>query len=140
MRILVAEDSPDIRLVIAAYLRREPYQIDFALDGRDAVSKFILEYYDLVLMDNQMPALDGIAATRAIRRWENAHGLSPTPIIALTASVLDEDVKLALAAGCNSHIAKPVRKRVLLDAVRNAVLRKVSRVPPVPVIESTSRV
>lgn len=139
MRILVAEDSPDNRLVIAAYLRREPYQVDFALDGREAVNKFISQCYDLVFMDIQMPEVDGLAATRTIRRWENDHGLSPTPIIALTASVLEEDVKLALASGCNLHMSKPVRKRVLLDAVRNAaLLRKADTPDSAPVTDAMS--
>ncbi len=139
MRILVAEDSPDNRLVIAAYLRREPYQVDFALDGREAVNKFISQRYDLVFMDIQMPEVDGLAATRTIRRWESDHGLSPTPIIALSASVLEEDVRLALAAGCNLHMSKPVRKRVLLDAVRNAaLLRKAGTPDPAPVTDAMS--
>ena len=139
MRILVAEDSPDNRLVIAAYLRREPYQVDFALDGREAVNKFISQRYDLVFMDIQMPEVDGLAATRTIRRWENDHGLSPTPIIALSASVLEEDVRLALASGCNLHMSKPVRKRVLLDAVRNAaLLRKADTPESVPVTDAMS--
>jgi two-component system sensor histidine kinase/response regulator len=139
MRILVAEDSPDIRLVIAAYLRREPYQVDFAHDGREAVNKFISQRYDLIFMDIQMPEVDGLAATRTIRRWENDHGLSPTPIIALTASVLEEDVRLALASGCNLHISKPVRKRVLLDAARNAaLLRRADTPDSVPVTDAMS--
>jgi signal transduction histidine kinase/DNA-binding response OmpR family regulator len=139
MRILVAEDSPDNRLVIAAYLRREPYQVDFALDGREAVNKFISQRYDLVFMDIQMPEVDGLAATRTIRRWESDHGLSPTPIIALTASVLEEDVRLALASGCNLHMSKPVRKRVLLDAVRNAaLLRRADTPDSVPVTDAIS--
>ena len=129
MRILVAEDSPDNRLVIAAYLRREPYQVDFALDGREAVNKFISQRYDLVFMDIQMPEVDGLAATRTIRRWENDHGLSPTPIIALTASVLEEDVRIAVASGCDLHMSKPVRKRALLDAVRNAALLRKADTP-----------
>jgi CheY-like chemotaxis protein len=139
MRILVAEDSPDNRLVIAAYLRREPYQVDFAFDGREAVNKFISQRYDLVFMDIQMPEVDGLAATRTIRRWESDHGLSPTPIIALTASVLEEDVRLALASGCNLHVSKPVRKRVLLDAVRNAaLLRKADTPDSAPVTDAMS--
>jgi signal transduction histidine kinase/DNA-binding response OmpR family regulator len=141
MRILVAEDSPDNRLVIAAYLRREPYQVDFAVDGREAVNKFIAQHYDLVFMDIQMPEVDGLAATRTIRRWENDHGLSPTPIIALTASVLEEDVKLALASGCSLHMSKPVKKRVLLDAVRNAALLRAADAPgSVPVTDAISAV
>jgi two-component system, sensor histidine kinase and response regulator len=120
LRILVAEDSPDNRLLIQAYLRRSPHHVDLAENGRIAVDKFMAQPYDLVLMDMQMPELDGLDATRIIREWEKEHGIGPSPIIALTASVLDEDVKRALAAGCTSHIGKPVKKQVILDAIRSA--------------------
>jgi len=123
MKILVAEDSPDNRLIIQAYLRREPHQVDFAENGRAAVEKFIAQPYDLVFMDVQMPEVDGLDATRMIREWERKHGIRPSLIIALTASVLDEDVKHTLAAGCSAHIGKPFTKQVILDAIRTASLR-----------------
>ena len=107
-------------MLIQAYLRRSPHQVDLAENGRVAVDKFITKPYDLVLMDIQMPELDGLDATRIIREWEREHGLGPSPIIALTASVLDEDVRRALAAGCTSHIGKPVKKQLILDAIRSA--------------------
>jgi two-component system, sensor histidine kinase and response regulator len=141
VRILVAEDAPDNRLVVKAYLRREPYEIDFAEDGQEAVEKFTSHKYDLVLMDIQMPRMDGLAATRKIRQWETEHALPPVPIIALTASVLDEDVRCAVAAGCNLHIGKPVKKRALLDTIRNAALLARHEVPilsaadPTPLVE-----
>jgi len=68
-----------------------------------------------------MPEVDGLAATRAIRQWEGEQGLAPTPIVALTASALDDDVKRSLAAGCDQHVSKPVKKPVLLAAIRAAV-------------------
>ena len=120
MRILVAEDAPDNRLLIQAYLRNLPHRIDIAENGRVAVDKFISQPYDLVFMDMQMPELDGLDATRMIREWERERGLGPAPIIALSASVLEEDVRRALAAGCTSHIGKPVKKQVLLNAIRAA--------------------
>jgi two-component system sensor histidine kinase/response regulator len=123
IRILIAEDSPDNRLLIQAYLRRERHQVDFAENGRVAVDKFISQPYDLVFMDVQMPELDGFDATRMIREWERKNGIRPSLIIALTASVLDEDVKRTLAAGCSMHIGKPLIKQVILDAIRTASLR-----------------
>ncbi|HXR24524.1 MAG TPA: response regulator, partial [Candidatus Binataceae bacterium] len=119
-RVLVADESPDNRLVIAAYLRKEPYEIDFAENGRITVERFRAQSYDLVLMDIQMPEMDGLEATRRIRQWESEHDLGHTPIIALTASVLEEDVKKALAAGCDQHLSKPIKKGILIEAIRNA--------------------
>ena len=119
-RVLVAEDSPDNRLVISAYLRREPYEIDFAENGEIALDRFRTQAYDLVLMDIQMPKMDGLAATRSIRQWEAGHAMGHTPIIALTASVLEDDVRAALTAGCDMHLGKPIKKRNLLEAMRNA--------------------
>jgi PAS domain S-box-containing protein len=118
--ILVAEDSPDNRLVIAAYLRQESYQIDFAADGKQALEKFIANLYDLVLMDIQMPEMDGLETTRAIRQWESEHGRVPTPIVALTAYALEEDIRRTLSAGCNLHISKPIIKQALIDCLHDA--------------------
>ncbi len=119
-RVLVAEDSPDNRMVIAAFLRREPYEIDFAENGEIAVNRFRAQAYDLVLMDIQMPKMDGLAATRNIRQWENDHQMARTPIIALTASVLDDDVRATVAAGCDLHLGKPIKKLNLIEAMRNS--------------------
>jgi DNA-binding NarL/FixJ family response regulator len=62
-----------------------------------------------------------LAATRAIRQWEISNGLPPTPIIALTASALEDDVKRSLDAGCDQHVSKPVKKGILLEAIRTAM-------------------
>jgi two-component system sensor histidine kinase/response regulator len=127
-RILVADDSPDNRLLIAAYLRNEPYQVDFAEDGKDAFEKFIANDYDMVFMDAQMPEMDGFTATRTIRQWEKDRSRSRKPIIALSASALEEDVKRALDAGCDLHVSKPVKKRVMLDTIRNVARLRASAV------------
>lgn len=113
-RILLAEDSPDNRLLILAYLKHAPYQIDTAENGRVAVEKFKRQQYDLVLMDVQMPEMDGYTATVVIRDWEREQGLSPTVVVALTANAFVEDVERSLAAGCTAHLSKPIKKRVLL--------------------------
>jgi two-component system sensor histidine kinase/response regulator len=126
LRILLAEDAPDSQFLIQSYLKRLPYEIDVAVNGRMAIAKFKGSRPDLVLMDVQMPEIDGLAATRVIRQWEKELGLPATPIIALTASALEEDVKRSLAAGCNAHISKPVKKPVLLAAIREAVARRVT--------------
>jgi len=117
LRILLAEDSPDNRLLIAAYFKRLPYRVETAENGKIAVEKFISDRYDLVLMDIQMPVMDGYAAVRTIRAWEVEHRRPATPILALTASTLDDDIRRAFDVGCNTHIAKPVRKATLLAAI-----------------------
>ena len=117
LRILLAEDSPDNRLLVAAYFKRLPYRVETAEDGKVAVEKFTSGRYDLVLMDIQMPVMDGYAATRTIRAWEAEHRRPATPILALTASTLDDDIRRAFEAGCSAHIAKPVRKATLLAAI-----------------------
>jgi PAS domain S-box-containing protein len=117
LRILLAEDAPDNRMLIEAYFKKLPYRLEIAENGRIAVEKFKAAPFDLVLMDVQMPEVDGLTATRAMRSWERAQGKDPTPIIALTASALDEDIKRSLEAGCNAHVSKPVKKRSLLEVI-----------------------
>jgi len=120
-KILAVDDSPDNRLLIAALLRREPYQLEFAEDGQQAFDKFTSDHYDLVLMDMLMPKVDGLTATGMMRKWEKDHGAVPTPIIALTASALQGDVARALDAGCDGHLAKPIKKILLVSAIRSVI-------------------
>jgi CheY-like chemotaxis protein len=135
-RILVADDSADNRLLIGAYLRREPCALDFAEDGKIAFDKFKSNHYDIVFMDMQMPEIDGLAATRLIREWEAENHRNPTPIVALTASALEEDVKRALAAGCDMHLSKPIKKRVLLNSISSVIA--LAAKPPDPPTEAAS--
>ena len=119
-KILIADDSPDNRLLIAAYLKNESYQIEFAENGNQAIEKFTANRYDLVFMDMQMPEMDGLTATRIVRQWEKDHVCGRTPIVALSAAALEEDVRHAIEAGCDLHVSKPVKKRVLLETIRQA--------------------
>jgi CheY-like chemotaxis protein len=82
-----------------------------------AVAKLKSRPYDLVLMDVQMPVMDGYAATRAWRMWERENGLRRTPVIALTAYALKEEEKKSLEAGCDAHVAKPIKKAKLLEVI-----------------------
>ncbi|HUO05956.1 MAG TPA: response regulator [Candidatus Binataceae bacterium] len=120
LRILLADDSPDNRALIHAYLRWMPYTIEDAGNGLQAVDKFIAGNFDLVLMDIRMPVMDGYEAARQIRDWERENHRESTPIIALTASVLDDSVHRTFEAGCDMHVAKPVRKSTLLEAIQVA--------------------
>ncbi len=117
LRILMAEDSPDNRTITLAYLEETPYRIDVAETGKAAFEMFRTGDYDLILMDRQMPVMDGLSATRAIRAWEKANNLTPTPIIALTASALKGDRETCLAAGCTAYLTKPIKQEALLQAI-----------------------
>ncbi len=115
--ILLVEDSFDNRRLIELYLKKFPYKIDTADNGEIAVEKFKSNQYSLVLMDIQMPVMDGYAATREIRRWEKENNRVPTPVVALTANAFKEDEENCYKAGCDMFITKPVKKTLLLDVI-----------------------
>jgi signal transduction histidine kinase/DNA-binding NarL/FixJ family response regulator len=118
LHILLVEDSPDNRTITVAYLQDTPYRIEIAENGAAAYEKFIAGHYDLVLMDRQMPVMDGLTATRAIRAWEQVNHRPVTPIIALTASALKGDREQCVAAGCTAYLTKPIKQEVLLQAIK----------------------
>ncbi len=117
LRILLVEDSPDNAVITTAYLQDSPYRIETAENGAVACEMFTTGVYDLVLMDWQMPVMDGETATRRMRAWEAATGRPPTPIIALTASALKGDREKCLAAGCTGFLTKPIKQAMLLTAI-----------------------
>jgi PAS domain S-box-containing protein len=121
-RILLADDSIDNRLLIRAYLGKTGYGLDEAENGQVAVDKLVSGRYDLVLMDIQMPVMDGFTAVRRVRQWERENNSPRTPIIALTASTFDETVRKAIEAGCDSHLGKPLRRSTLLRVIRESAL------------------
>jgi len=112
LRILVAEDNPVNQRVASRLIEAMGHHVDAALDGEEAVAAIERMEYDLVLMDCQMPRLDGYAATRAIRRLERGRRI---PIVAMTANVTTDDRQRCLEAGMNDFLAKPVSKRQLYD-------------------------
>ena len=127
LRILLAEDSLDNRTLILAYLKRTPHVIEVAENGALAFEKCQTQSFDLVLMDVQMPVMDGYTATKAIREWERTRGCPPVPIIALTAHARQEDVETSKAAGCTAHLTKPIKKTTLLSAVSEYARHEVPR-------------
>ncbi|WP_293900968.1 PAS domain S-box protein, partial [Phenylobacterium sp.] len=134
LRILMAEDSPDNCTIALAYLAGTPYVVDVAENGVLACAMFTAGRYDLVLMDRQMPAMDGLTATRTIRAWEKANDRPPTPIIALTASALKGDRESCLAAGCTAYLTKPIRQEVLLQAIKDHSAVQAPAAPVAPVL------
>ena len=119
MTILLADDAEENRILILAHLKKYPFTVETAVNGQDALAKFKAGKYDLVLMDMQMPVMDGYTAAAAIREYEKAKALPPSRIIALTASVMRDDVAKALAAGCDAHMGKPVKKAALFEMLRS---------------------
>jgi PAS domain S-box-containing protein len=116
-RVLVAEDNIVNQRVIMSLLKKFADHVELAVDGQEAFEKFQLERYDCVLMDGQMPRVDGLEATRLIRAYEVEQHRVRTPIIALTASAMSTDRDLFLASGMDEYVTKPVRSRELMAAL-----------------------
>ena len=128
-RVLLVEDNAINRLVARQFLEMAGLIVDEAFDGKDGVEKTLAGEYDLVLMDLQMPEMDGLEATRRIRHVAGFDGL---PILAMTANAMTGDRERCLAAGMNDHIAKPIDRQQLFDAlVRWIPARALPPVAPV---------
>jgi len=117
LKILLAEDTADNRLLIKSYLKKLPYILTIAEDGQEALDIFKENDFHLVLMDMQMPIMDGYSSTGEIRKWEKENGKEYTHILALTAHALKGDMEKSINAGCDAHITKPVKKKILLKAI-----------------------
>jgi signal transduction histidine kinase len=121
LRVLAAEDIPTNQLVLKTIMQSFGVEITMVDNGRQAVEAWLAEPYDLVLMDIQMPEMDGIAATRAIRTAEAEMGRPHTPIIAVSANAMTHQVKEYLAAGMDGHVAKPIELSKLHAAIEAAL-------------------
>lgn len=116
-RILLVEDFSINQRMVVSFLKPYGMEVTIAKDGKEATDKFQQEIYDLILMDIQMPVMDGIEATKWIRNFEEKQNLSPTPIIALTAYALKGDREKFMDMGMNSYLSKPYRKDELLSII-----------------------
>ena len=132
LKILVAEDSPIIATLIKGLLRKQGFEPAMVVNGREAVLAVQRDAYDIVLMDVQMPEMDGISATRAIRALAGPE--RAVPIIALTANAMVGQRESYLAAGMNDYVTKPIQPSLLFNAIKrcaeaaNAASRRVTPV------------
>lgn len=117
LHLLLADDSEDNVFLVQSYLRHSGCSVDVAENGEIAVQKFRSAPYDLVLMDLQMPVMDGYVATQRIREWEREHQTKPTPILALSAYALPGEIEKSWDAGCTAYLTKPIRRKTLLEAM-----------------------
>ena len=121
LRILAAEDNSTNVLVLRAFLASLNADVTVVSNGREAVEAFRRQSFDIVLMDVQMPEMNGVDATRAIRELEHADARAPTPIIALTANVMSHQTADYLAAGMNDYVAKPIDLTSLFKVIDKAL-------------------
>jgi CheY-like chemotaxis protein len=128
-RLLLVEDNLVNQKVVLAILRKKGYRIDVANDGREAISALEARDadYDLVLMDVQMPVMDGPTAVRRIREREAATGRARTPIVALSANAMSHQIAEYLAGGMDGHVAKPIEAAKLFAALELAVEGQAAR-------------
>jgi len=119
LNILVAEDNEHNRLLVWSYFKNTPHKVHLVENGKLAVERVVegSNVYDLIIMDMQMPVMDGYEATRKIREWEKNNGLIPTPIVALTAYALKDDAQKCFDAGCDGYVTKPIKKTQFFDTL-----------------------
>jgi CheY-like chemotaxis protein len=117
LKILVADDSADTLLLIRTLLKDQPWGIDSADNGRTAFEMAAEKSYDLILMDLDMPEMNGYTATRQIRIAECLKEKPAVPIVALTAHSEQEAASKSMQAGCTAHVSKPIRKAALIETI-----------------------
>ncbi|MFK7896349.1 MAG: response regulator [Myxococcota bacterium] len=126
LRILLVDDSQDNRMLATAYLTELNAEIEIAENGADAIRRYSDSGpYSVILMDMQMPLIDGYEATREIRRIESRSDCVRTPIVALTADAFEEQREESARAGCDEHLAKPISREKLVSAVTRLVPKAV---------------
>ncbi len=114
--VLVVEDVLDNQMLTKLYLARKGMKVAFANNGAEGVQKALADHFDVILMDMQMPVMDGYTATRKLRE-QGFH----KPIIALTAHAMKEDREKCLAAGCDDYLTKPLDSGVLYSAISKSL-------------------
>ncbi len=135
VHILLAEDNPVNQMVAIRIMEKAGHRVDTAANGREAVEAIQRVPYDLILMDVQMPEMDGFEAAQAIRRLEG--GMRRVPIVAMTAHALKGDRERCLRAGMDDYLAKPIRPKDLLDMIERWAGREIT--PPAHLSEAPER-
>lgn len=121
LRVLIVDDHPTNRAVLETILGLIQAETRSVEDGAQAVQAYEAALYDLVLMDLQMPVMDGFDATRRIRELESQTGRPRTPIVVVSANSMGPDQQASKAAGADDHLAKPILPQALLDAITRAL-------------------
>lgn len=121
LRILVADDTEDNRTLIRAFLKDTPHTVLEAENGVKAFEIFKEGHLDLILMDMQMPTMDGFTATLEIRQWEKSTNQTPVQIWALTAYALKNEIAHSFDVGCNLHLVKPLKRSDLLHHLHEMI-------------------
>ena len=123
-RILAVDDTPSLRMLLQLCLVRAGYHTDLAEEGQSAVEMFLAGAYDAVVMDIQMPVMDGLAAVARMREWEKGQARAPVPIFALTANSEPEDLRKCLEAGFTGTLRKPFGREELLAVIAGSLGEK----------------
>lgn len=121
LKVLVVDDTATNRQILQVFLNKLGFRVDIAVDGAQAVERFVAGSPDLVLMDVMMPVLDGLQATRNIRSQPETKEI---PVIALTAMAMEGDREKVIEAGCDDYATKPIDLPVLLEKMQALLERR----------------
>ena len=124
LKILIAEDAEHIRFILKSFLSGKGFELTFTENGLEALNAFKENDFDLVIMDIDMPVMNGYDATKQIRKFEVESSRPKTPIIALTAHAFKEHEEKCFEAGCTIFLAKPVKKNILLNILNDIAVDK----------------
>lgn len=122
--ILIVEDQPSNFLIAAAFLEMMGYRCEAAETGYDALKKFSAHRYAMVIMDVQLPGIDGLETTRRMREIEKERGQAPTPILAVTSNATRDDQFFCLRAGMDDYLAKPFGRKELSQKILTLMARR----------------
>ena len=120
-RVLLVEDNPANQELLRLFLEHEPVTLSIVATGSEALERFAAQPFDCVLMDVELPDMDGFAITRAMRQRERDSGARPTPVVILTAHDIADYASQARQAGCDAILAKPIRRAHLLTELTRVI-------------------